>query len=418
MTWPDPPAAGPLGDGRFAHAEDRPSTLDDLRQAVAVRVAEGHAVYPQGGRTALDYGGTPATPGVIVDTRALDRVVDYPAADMTITVEAGITLTTLRDVLSAEKQRLLIDAPQADRATLGGIFATNTSGPRRFGAGRPRDQIIGVSFVTSDGELVKGGGRVVKNVAGYDLPKLMTGSMGSLGVICQLTLKVRPKPEASTLVWVGLPGVDAVGAALDRLSHSETRPIAVELLNGPASVTVGGPLGLSGSGWTLVVGIEDNARSVAWQVERLGVELAARSDWAVLENEATTPLWSALENFPAEGAGVLAFVANLRPSSVAAFAAGLDPAQWSVQAHAGNGIVRAHGLGERTLEELAAELDRLRASAVKDGGNLVLSRCPAEWKARLQVWGEPRPDWDVARRVKQAIDPRGVMNPGRFVGTI
>ena len=171
-------------------------------------------------------------------------MIDYPAADMTITVEAGMTLAALRAVLAEKGQRLLVDAPQPDRATLGGIFATNTSGPRRFGAGRPRDQIIGVSFVTSDGALVKGGGRVVKNVAGYDFPKLLTGSIGTLGIITQMTLKVRPIPEASALVWVPMPDVEALGPTLDRLNTSATRPIALELLNPTGARLVGEALGL------------------------------------------------------------------------------------------------------------------------------------------------------------------------------
>jgi glycolate oxidase FAD binding subunit len=161
LTWPDSPLGGRLGDGRHATATDRPETVDSLRQAVLDRTAQGHALYPQGGGTALDYGGVPRAPGVALDVRGLDGVIDYPAADMTITAQAGITLAALRAVLAAQAQRLLVDAPHPDRATLGGVYATNTSGPRRFGAGRPRDQVIGVSFVTSDGALVKGGGRVV-----------------------------------------------------------------------------------------------------------------------------------------------------------------------------------------------------------------------------------------------------------------
>ncbi len=233
--WPETSAGGVLGDGRFAFATDRPSTLENLGDVVARRVREGHAIYPQGGATALDYGGVPARPGVAVDLRGLDRVVDYPAADMTITIESGITLDRLRKTLAEQGQRLVLEAPQSSRATLGGIFATNASGPRRFGLGRPRDQIIGIRFVDARGESIKGGGRVVKNVAGYDLPRLLTGSMGTLGIIAEMTLKVRPLPEASALAWCRFHRLLDAAQAVDRLNTSNTRPVAIELMNGPAA---------------------------------------------------------------------------------------------------------------------------------------------------------------------------------------
>src|SRR5262249_2814166 len=152
----------------------------------------------------------------------LSRVIDYPAADMTITVEAGMTLGALQTALAANHQRLPPDAPQPQKATLGGLFATETSGPPRVGARRPRDMIIGISFINADGEIIKGGGRVVKNVAGYDLPKLLTGSMGTLGIIAQLTLKVRPTPEASAIVWLPLSDAASVGEVVDGLNLSAT----------------------------------------------------------------------------------------------------------------------------------------------------------------------------------------------------
>ncbi len=219
-SWPDPPGAGPLGDGRTATTRLRPESVAELCRAVGESVREGLAIYPQGGGTALDYGGMPGRPGVAIDTRSLGQVIDYPHADMTVTVQAGITAVALNAVLAEHNQRLLIEIPQADRATLGGVYATNTYGPRRFGLGRPRDQIIGVSFVTSEGIEVKGGGRVVKNVAGYDLPKLLTGSMGTLGILTQMTLKVRPRPEASAFVWVPFANLSALGGTLDALNTS------------------------------------------------------------------------------------------------------------------------------------------------------------------------------------------------------
>jgi glycolate oxidase FAD binding subunit len=274
-----------------------------------------------------------------------------------------------------------------------------------------------VGFVTSEGALVKGGGRVVKNVAGYDFPRLLTGSLGTLGVITQLTLKVRPRPESSSIVLAEFRDAGPLTQVLENLNTSATRPIAVELLNPSAARRIGVSVGFQPEGWVLAVGFEDNADSVTWQIDRLADELRPTS-LAVYRDEDAAPLWGALIGFQAEGLGPLCAVANIRPSSVAAFAADLDPARWAVQAHAGNGIVRLQALDPAEIESLALEINRLRARAVADGGNLVLSRCPAEWKGRLKVWGEPRADWALAERVKNALDPLGAMNPGRFVGKI
>jgi glycolate oxidase FAD binding subunit len=167
----------------------------------------------------------------------------------------------------------------------------------------------------------------------------------------------------------------------------------------------------------IVIGYEDNAASVRWQIDKLKTELA-RNDFAVLEGADAEPLWSALTEFQVASVGAVSFVANLRPSSLASFLEGLDPYRWSAQAHAGNGIVRAHAQGEWTLESMAQAIEKHRRTAALDGGSLVLSCCPTEWKERLRVWGEPRGDWSVAERVKAALDPHGAMNPGRFVGGI
>ena len=215
---------------RFSPRAARP-----FATTVREQVALGQAIYPQGGKPSLDYGGTPGRPGVAIGTTAISRLIDYPYADMTITVEAGMTLASLSGDSGRSAAAIAGRCTFSGPSDLGGIYATNTSGPRRFGAGRPRDQIIGVSFVTSEGVVVKGGGRVVKNVAGYDLPKLLTGSLGTLGIITQLTLKVRPIPETSAIAWVCFRNLQASSEALDRLNVSETRPIAVELLNAPAA---------------------------------------------------------------------------------------------------------------------------------------------------------------------------------------
>ncbi|WP_165250749.1 FAD-binding oxidoreductase [Paludisphaera soli] len=414
-VWPDAPDAAPLGDDRCATRLHRPTTVDALCDAVREEVEQGGAVYPQGGRTALDYGRPPGRPGAAVDVSALDEVIDYPHADMTITVRAGMTVSTLRGILAEKNQRLLIDVPWPDRATLGGALATGVCGPRRFGLGRPRDSIIGVSFVTSNAVEVKGGGRVVKNVAGYDFPKLLTGSMGTLGVITQATLKVRPLPGASALIWLPVDDPAKLDERLAALASSALRPVAFDFLSPSAARLVGGPVGLGRDAWTLVVGIEDDANSVDWQVDRFRVE-AERADFDVLRDDATAPLWTALTEFQVETPGPFACSASLRPSQVAAFLADLPAERWALQAHAGVGVVRMQALGEWGGDEAEAAIAGKRAEAVRGGGNLIVTRCPTPWKARIPVWGESRQDWALGRAVKRALDPEGVMNPGRFVG--
>lgn len=421
QTWPAPPAAGLLGDGRLASERARPANVDDLCAAIPQWIERGLAIYPQGGATSLDYGGVPEQPGVAVETNGLDRVIDYPHADMTITVEAGITLSALQGVLAKEGQFLPLDAPAPDRATLGGIWATNASGPRRFGWGRPRDLIIGVSFVNAEGNVVKGGGRVVKNVAGYDFPKLLTGSLGTLGIITQLTLKVRPRPGSSALAWIPYHDLATAGRVLEKLNLSQTRPVAIELLNRPAAEAVGPGLGLpvgKDARAVLVLGYEDNPESVEWQVgQRLPLELGS-THFIVQRDEASKPLWSALAEFGATESSAFSLLANLTRSGVVPFLAALDPGRWSAQAHAGSGIVRAHALVPVTQEEVAEELVKLREIAARYDGSVIIPRCPADWKPKLGVWGLPREDWSMAKLVKRALDPARTFNPGRFVAGI
>jgi len=413
--WPSTPGAIPLGDGRLARALHRPADVAALCDVVRAEAEQGGAVYPQGGCTGLHYGSPPARPGAAVDLTALAGVVDYPHADMTITVQGGMTVAALRGVLAEQNQRLLFDIPRADRATIGGALATAVCGPRRFGLGRPRDSIIGVSFVTSNAVEVKGGGRVVKNVAGYDFPKLLTGSLGSLGIITQATLKVRPLPAASALMWLSVGFPEQLDAHLAALATSALRPVAFDFLNPSAAQIIGEPFGLGRPTWTLVVGIEDDANSVAWQVDRFRDEVGG-SEVEVLRDEAAAPLWSALTEFQVDDLGRLACSASLRPSRVAAFLADLPPGRWAAQAHAGSGAVRLHATGEWDEDEAAAVVAAKRAEAVREGGNLIVTRCPTAWKPRLRVWGEPRRDWALGRAIKAALDPKGVMNPGRFVG--
>ncbi len=392
----------------------RATSAADIGQAVREAAGRGQAIYPVGGRTQLGYGLPPSKPGVALDVRGLARVIDYPARDMTVTVQAGITVAALQDVLAAENQRLPLDVPHPDRATLGGMLATNTSGPRRYGCGTARDYVIGISVVNDRGEEVKAGGRVVKNVAGYDLCKLFVGSLGTLGVISQVTLKLRPRPERDALL--SLPcAADEAEALLDRLHTSRTRPVCIELLNPAATRLIDGDCG--DDCWAVLVGYEDNADAVTWQVQQLIREQCPGRPVSARVGSAAAPLWQRLTEFAGRAEGGLTFKANLRPSAVAAFCVQADrlAERMLLQAHAGSGIVVGHVEGDLTARSAAALLQALREQAAAGGGQVVVLRCPAAWKAGLSVWGPPRGDLGLMRAVKEKLDPRRLFNPGRFV---
>ena len=375
--------------------------------------------YAVGGGTALDYGYPPQGPGATVATEHLARLIDYPARDMTVTVEAGMRVSALAELLRGERQQLPIDVPQADVATIGGVLATNVSGPRRFGYGTLRDYVIGISAVDGQGRLFKAGGRVVKNVAGYDLCKLLIGSLGTLAVITQVTLKLRPIPEHSGLLLAAFNRWDQIEAALDRLLLSAARPVIVDLLSRDAaqSVATAAQQEISAGEATLVVGVEGAEPDVAWQLEQLTTELASFSPDTVYTSvgDAAHRLLQAMTEWQAAG-GDVTLRANLPSSKTTAFAQSAIEQGAAVHAHAGNGIIigRLPG-GANAKSGISAALGTLRQWARSARGNLVVGRCPDAWKADLPLWGDPEPAWPLMLKVKHALDPHNLLNPGRFI---
>ena len=227
---------------------------------------------------------------------------------MTITVQAGITVAALQALLAAENQRLPIDVPRPERATLGGVLAVNVSGPRRLGFGTLRDYVIGISTVNDEGQEVKAGGRVVKNVAGYDLCKLHIGALGTLGIISQVTLKLRPLPESKALVTFGCETA-VLERLLDQLHATRTRPVCLDVLNQPRPLARSSAtrMDLPEAPWVIVVGFEDNSEAVGWQVRQLLQEIAP-GDIQGLEARAggaSEPLWQALVEFAGPSSGRL-----------------------------------------------------------------------------------------------------------------
>lgn len=405
-----------------AFAEEfTPATQPELARFMADNAAvQQRVLYPVGGRTSLHYGFPATEPGVAVSTSKLTQVIDYPARDMTITVEAGIRVETLAELLKQERQRLPIDVPQAHRATLGGILACNTSGARRLGLGTLRDYVIGTSAIDAAGSLFKSGGRVVKNVAGYDICKVLVGSLGTLGIVTQVTLKLRPIPESTLWLWAGFSRFDDLEEVLQRLLNSETRPIALEVLDSTAAAEIAAEARttLPTDGPLLGMAFEGSAREVAWQIETAKAELEPfqpRHILATPENESEN-LLNALTEFEVTAEEPLTFKANLVPSQTVAFLELAIRNGISVQSHAGNGIVIGHLPDSITSVQAAEELlSPLRTFARRHHGNLTVVNCPEDWKLLLPTCGEREPSWNLMQCLKNQLDPQDLLNRGRFV---
>jgi glycolate oxidase FAD binding subunit len=382
--------------------------------------AEGdrRPLVPVGGRTALHYA-YPVPDAVVLSTTSLARTVDYPARDMTVTLEAGVRFDELAELLRGERQQLPIDVPQSNRATLGGIVATNVSGSRRFGYGSLRDYVIGISAADAGGRLFKAGGRVVKNVAGYDLCKLLVGSLGTLAVITQVTLKLKPIPETSAMLWATFPDLPTVNDVLERLLTSAARPVIVDVLTPAAAGQIAAEIrsGLPSDRPVLILGVEGGERETNWQTETLKAELAAGGPASVdvLSSDDDIRLLAALTEFSVHSEEPLIFRASLPPSKTIAFLQQAEQAGVSLLAHAGNGIVT--GLLPEDVsgvDEAERLLSPLLESVHNARGGFTILHCAESWKSRLPVFGRDVSGWPLMQRVKSRLDPHGLLNPGRL----
>lgn len=396
-----------------------PATVAEMGRFLAENFAtQKRVIYPLGGRTALHYGGTTNDPGIGISTSKLTHVIDYPARDMTITVEAGIRIETLSEILRHEKQRLPVDVPIAHRATLGGIIACNVSGARRLGHGTLRDYVIGISALDVQGKEFKAGGRVVKNVAGYDLCKVLTGSLGTLGLISQVTLKVKPIPESNCWIWFGIRNLLDTEKLLVQLLNSATRPVAIEVLDSIAAAEIAAEarVALPHGKSILGVAFEGSSRETAWQIETVTQELDLPyiDEVNIIQEPASQTLWQALAEFEVSAEEPLTFKANLLPSRLVEFLDLASSQEVALQAHAGSGIVIGHLPDRAITAAVAAEiLTPLRNFARVGGGNLTILNCPEDWKESLPVFGVPEQSWPLMRRLKEQLDPLDLLNRGR-----
>ena len=379
---------------------------------------ERRSMVIRGAGTKIGWGRAPGHIDVMLDMRRLNRVLTHAHGDLIATVEAGATLRDVNDALARHGQGLPLDPPFADEATIGGILATNDSGPLRHRYGAPRDLILGVQLATTDGVLSKAGGQVVKNVAGYDLSKLVAGSFGSLAAIISATFKLSPIPEASTTMLVAVADGASLARALRAVMASQLEPTAFEVHvrsteGSHPSTDSGRALTMSRSNHA------DSALSILLRFASLPVAVSAQVAAAtaalqgcalsitVAEGAAERTLWRTHTTRLWDAAGAI-LRASWLPSSIAAVVSELpDGAEMIGRAGVGTGLVRIDG----DDAEQARVIGQLRHSPHL--GNVVVVRGSAALKTLVDVWGPAGDRQRLLNAMKRAFDPNGVLNAGR-----
>ncbi|QDU49919.1 FAD-binding oxidoreductase [Gimesia panareensis] len=397
-----------------------PASQPELSRFLSENANSAHQqIFPVGGRTSLSVCCPDSHSGTLVCMSQLHRVVDYPVRDMTITVEAGMRLDQLNEIVSAEGQRLPIDVPQSNRATIGGVIATNTSGPRRFSYGTIRDYVIGVSAVDGAGNLFKSGGRVVKNVAGYDLGKMLVGSLGTLAVISQVSLNLRPKPECMQLVWFEFDSCKSVDQALEAIVTSGTRPTAVEYCNSKAArqIAAESRIELPMENHVVCICYEGPENVVKWQAQQIIEEWQSFSPLSVqiIEGTHAARLYHAFVEYQTSSDDPVTLKAMLLPSQMMSFIETATRLNIAIQAHAADGIVYGHlPDSASSLEDVNQILEQLNSVIDSRTGYLTIYQCESDWSESLPLFCSPPAGWELMQQLKQALDPQQLLNSPRF----
>jgi len=392
-------------DGVAPRAVVEPGNAEELAHALRLADSAGLRVAPRGGGSKMGWGNPPRQVDLVLSTARLNRVLEHAWADMTTTVEAGCTVENLQRTLGEHGQRLALDPLWPEHATIGGILATNDNGSLRVRFGALRDLIIGITLALPDGTLAKSGGKVVKNVAGYDLPKLATGSFGTLGVITEAVFRLYPLPRETRSVSFTADSAETLGKLVLAVQDSKLAFTGLQLRAQSAGAPEldvrfeGTPAGNQAQ-----AGYLKQLAAGAAPVETPGDAWLARQ-----------ALWEGAQPALVAKFSVLPAQLSLLCELVQRAAQPLGLA-WKVVGQAiGVGLLRLEGQDAQTLPSAALSL---RGDLEKLKGSLVVLHCPRTVKRQLDVWGSPGDALPLMVRVKQQLDPAGTLNPGRFVGGI
>jgi glycolate oxidase FAD binding subunit len=426
----------------------KPGSAEEIVEIVKFAAAESLAIVPCGARTKITMGGPPNRYDIALDLTRLDKISAYDPGDLTLSVEPGVRLATLQQALSEHGQFLPLAAPFMTRATIGGTIASGVEGPLRQMYGTTRDYVLGMEFVTGEGVLGKSGGRVVKNVTGYDLHKLMIGALGTLGVITKINFRTFPAPKSMRGFAVHFASAQDAAACRDAVAASPLRPLTFEICSpsiaalfahAPASQSepLALPDGLFSTGkWTLATSFE-GTDAVLDRCEhdfRKIAECSGATGFARIGSACSKPemvvlgtVFSRLREFTpialeaSPGCTIVKISVlpeHLEHALAAAKHAAEDHSQPWVAVARGVGVIHFALLpaarDEKTMHCVADVTRRIHADCAKLGGHSTIPWCPDEWKSALNIWGADRADLPLMQKLKSVFDPRGIFAPGRF----
>jgi glycolate oxidase FAD binding subunit len=397
-----------------------PQTIDQLSKAIALAYEHRLRILPCGNATKLDWGGLVSRADVVVSTSRLNQVIEHCVGDLTVTVESGVKYQDLQASLAKEGQFLAIDPPYAADATIGGILATGSAGSLRHRYNSVRDMCLGIEFVRSDGEVVKAGGRVVKNVAGYDLMKLLTGSYGTFGIASTITFRLYPLPEFTQIVLV-TGAAESIAQLQQKISKSVLTPTACDLLSASAitKLGLGEGIGLALQFSSLKVSVIEQIDRVASLAKVLNLQVQiideVKDFWRSLENL----FWqSELRNLEQSSPNKpivckLGVLASSSTSLIQQCEQIFSNQSYFLQIHAGIGLGILRIENGQNLE-IANQLAKVRSITESHSGFLTILEAPQDLKFHQNVWGYTGNAQTLMHKIQKQVDPRGILSPERL----
>lgn len=402
-----------------------PKTEQEISSILEYANTHKHSISIMGGGTKRGYGGLLEKADILLTLAHYTGIVEHNPGDMTVTVKSGTTFQAIQNYLAQYNQKIPLDPFHPIEATIGGIISANESGPKRLGYGAARDNVIGLHMFYPNGALIRSGGKVVKNVAGYDMNKIFIGAMGTLGVVSQVTLKLRPIANYESILLVSFPesNVEEIRAFAVKVLDSMIEPISLEILN----PSLAGKM-TNTNQYTLLISFEDVKSSVHYQ-ENLIRHLAPDNTTlkSLSENEAKS-FWDQFYHQPPNGltnktktteAVLKIGVINLDTVKILQEAELIaDTCQVSIEAHGGLGTGLCQMVIRGASEDVLSAIELVREKAVHLGGYAIVKHLPFSLRKEVNVWGDKSPSHFLFEGMKQKIDCNGILNPNRFAGGI